>query len=137
MTHSQESPPPNLPIQPLTPPHPSAHPFQYFTMPNCPLVRPRLSRPNYPQPPACLHNNYISSSSNGSSSNSACSSAISSCSSGGSNNSGIINCACSSTISNGSSSNSCGINTACSLSIIIIIIITISSGSMRSKKPIL
>ena len=48
MSHSQESPPPNLPIQPLTPPYPFAHPFQYFTMPNCPTFRLRLSQHNFP-----------------------------------------------------------------------------------------
>ena len=48
MSHSQESPPPNLPI---SPPHPFAHLFQYFTMAKCPPFRPLLSHPNSPQIP--------------------------------------------------------------------------------------
>ena len=46
MSHSQELSPPNLPIQPLNPPHPAPQPsppicssFQYITMPICPLFR--------------------------------------------------------------------------------------------------
>ena len=44
--------PPNLPIQPITPPHSFVHTFQYFTIPNCPPICPRLSHPNFP-PRAC------------------------------------------------------------------------------------
>ena len=49
MSLSQESPPPILPIHPLTPPHHFAHPSQCFTMPNCPPIHPRLSHPNSPK----------------------------------------------------------------------------------------